>query len=150
ASRVIDAKVEAKLGQGDIKGSGKLTLSGATAASAEFSVSLGKVSPIGAIEPQISADISGQLAYGDHWTGKVSVRRGAIKIPSTERDAILDTGAPSDMLFVDAPPPIVKGGHRAAPSHPWLVATVDVGPIQVDADNVRDVANGHMLVDGQL
>ncbi len=150
ANRTIDAKLTARLGQGDITGSGKLVMAGARPSSAEFSLTLAKVSPVGAIEPLISAEVSGQLAYADRWTGKVDIRHGTISIPATSRNAILDAGAPSDMLFVDAPPPIAKPVHRTGPSHPWLVATVDIGATQIDADNLQDFGSGHVVIDGQM
>src|SRR5262249_54252394 len=108
ANRQISANLTAKLGPGDITGTAKVAMHGATPTKLEFRLGLRKVSPVGAMEPVISADVAGEVASAGHWTGKVSVKHGAISIPSTERDEILDAGAPSDMLFVDAAPPIAK------------------------------------------
>src|SRR5262249_22375518 len=36
------------------------------------------------------------------------------------------------------------------PSHPWLVATVEIAPTQIEVENFRDAVSGRVDLDGQL
>ncbi len=150
SGHTIDAKLAGKLGAGELEASATVALDGAEPSKVDATAKLTKVSPIAAIEPVISGDITGHFERGPkQWTGDISIHHGAIAIPSQSRDALLPTDAPADMTFAGAPPPIQKV-KRPAPADPWLVAAVKLGATSIDADNVRDVASGHVVVTGKL
>jgi hypothetical protein len=155
ARHVVSAKASAKLGAGDIKATASVALAGATPSTADFDLTLRKVASIAAVEPVVTADVHGHFARaiatnGPAWTGDVTISHGLITIPSTERAPLFATGAPSDMTFADAPPPIAKPPPRVAPGNPWLVTHIKLGPTEIDAENLRDVGNGHIVLVGKL
>jgi hypothetical protein len=85
------------------------------------------------------------------WTGDVSIQHGLVTVPDTEKRArLLATAAPADLIFADAPPPVKKPPPRKAVSNPWLITHVTLGPTEIDAVNLQDVANGHVVLAGKL
>jgi autotransporter translocation and assembly factor TamB len=123
------------LGDGDVKGKGTVVLDGTLPRSAEATLALHHISPIGGYEPVIDADLSARIARdGRHWKGHVDVRNGHIAVSTNKADALFETAAPDDMTFVHelaqpkntAPPP--------PPSDPILTLDIDLGPTIVEAD----------------
>jgi hypothetical protein len=150
ANHTIDAKVAGKLGAGELEATAKVALDGAEPSKVDASAKLKKISPIAAIEPVITGDLAGHFERGaQRWSGSITIDHGAIAIPSQSSDALLPTDTPTDMIFADAPPPIQKV-KRPVPADPWLVASVRLGETSIDAENVRDVASGHLVVTGKL
>ena len=158
ARRVVSAKLAAKLGNGDITGSASLALAAAKPTTADFDLDLRKIGAIAALEPVITANVHGHFTYGAGagadaarmWIGDVAIDHGLVTIPSTERSPLLPTGAPADLLFADAPPPITKQAPRKGPAHPYMVTHVKLGATEIDAENLRDVANGHVVIAGNV
>ena len=150
ASHAVAATFHSKLGGGDVSGTAKLALAGATPSTAELDLVVAKIVSTAAVQPTISATIH---ATGRHtaagWIADVAVNHGHVTIPSTQRTPLLAAGPPADIQFVDGPPPAAKP-HHVEIARPWLTANVAIGPTQVDAENIRDVVSGHVTVGGSL
>ncbi len=145
ALRIV--KADGLLGAGDAHLTGTVGLTGSSPATADLTLKLRKVSPIGSFQPVIDGVIGAKLARTDgQWTGDVTVTQATVNIPTTSTgDKLLPMGEPSDMEFVDAPPPPPTSIHLDAPEHPWLVLNVDVAPTEVIADEIRAVVKAKDL-----
>lgn len=137
-------------GGGNISGSIKSDVVGGTPVNAVLDMKLKKVSPIGAMQPQIDADITGSWANaGDHWAGSMRVRNGKIYIPPETGSDLLITGAPSDMIFIDKQVKTRTG--RRPPTKTWITTKIAIGNTDIDVEDtdfrVRVVARGNLTVD---
>lgn len=143
--RIVNA--DGLLGAGDVHLTGMVGLTGSSPTTADLTLKLHKVSPIGSIQPVIDGVMGAKLARKDgQWTGEVTVTQATVNIPTTSTGTkLLPMGEPSDMEFVDAPPPPPTSIHLDAPEHPWLVVNVDVAPTEVIADEIRAVVKAKDL-----
>lgn len=146
------AKFDGRLGAGGGNINGTITsdFAGGTPMNAVLDMKLKKVSPIGAMQPQIDADITGSWANeGEKWSGSMRVRNGKIYIPPETGSDLLLTGAPSDMIFVDKQTKTRKG--RKPPTKTWLTTKIAIGNTDIDVEDadfrVRVVARGNLTVD---
>lgn len=144
----IHATLDGKIGRGTIKGKAVARLTGSMPTAAELTLALRQVSPIGEIQPVIDADITGYLVRTKtKWTGKLAVKNGNIYVPPEAGNELLITGTPSDLVFIDAQPIIVKP-KRHQPTAPWLVAQVDIEPTKLLVDDTDFRFDG--VASGQL
>jgi len=127
----IDGKISGKLGSGEIGGAVSVQLAGSTPQKADVELDLKKISLIRAHQPVIDAHVEAHMKHGDHWTGDIEVAHAHVVIPNSGGHKLLESSAPSDMLFVDAPPKI-EPWQREAPSHPYLVANIKILPTTLD------------------
>ena len=143
----IDGKISGKLGSGEIGGAVSVQLAGSTPQKADVELELKKISLIRAHQPVIDAHVEAHMKYSDRWTGDVEIAHGHVLIPPATGHTLLESSAPSDMLFVDAPPKI-EPWQRAAPSHPYLVANIKILPLALDVEDeqyqVSGRASGHL------
>ncbi len=144
----VRATLDGKIGRGTVKGKAVMRLTGSMPTAAELTIALRKVSPIGELQPQIDADISGWFARTKtKWAGKLTIANGNIYVPPEGGNELLGTGAPGDIVFIDAQPILIKP-KRKPPTAPWLIADVDINPtkILVDQSDFRfeGVASGQL------
>jgi hypothetical protein len=152
ADHAITARVAGKLGKGEVRGNATITLVGSTPSRADITVAFKQVSLIRAHQPIIDATATAKLAHAtDRWTGTITIANGKVVVPAVGGVSLLDVGAPSDLVFVDAPPlAVVSLLQKPAPKHPWLVAEVDLQRTTVDVledeYQVRGAVSGHLTL----
>jgi hypothetical protein len=135
----VHATIAGKLGRGKVDGKVVMRMTGSMPTSAEVTLALRKISPIGEIQPVIDADISGWFAQTKtKWAGKLTVKHGNIYVPPETGNELLGVGAPGDIVFIDAAPVLARP-KRKPPTAPWLVADIDLEPMKilVDDENFR-------------
>jgi hypothetical protein len=149
--QTITADFDGRLGAGggSIKGTLGAELVGGMPMRAALDAQVRKVQPIGALQPQLDADVTGTFVNeGPRWTGKVVVARAKVVVPQESGNELLGEGAPSDMIFVDSSTVPRKPRHQA--EKPWLVTRIEIQPTDVIVDDsdvrVRLVARGKLDV----
>ena len=104
----VHAVVGGKLGEGTVDADATLALAGATPKAVRATVTLKKVSPLGAIRPKVDAQIkTDDIAYdpaAHKWTGTVAVTNADASVSLKFADDLFAVGQPDDMVFVDAAP----------------------------------------------
>ncbi|HUJ61093.1 MAG TPA: translocation/assembly module TamB domain-containing protein, partial [Kofleriaceae bacterium] len=135
-----------KLGAGTATLDGSIALDGASLTGGKAKLVLRKVSPIGAVQPTIDADVSATLARkGTQWTADLVVDRGKIVIPNSSGEKLKPIGAPAD-LIVDGERPTGHTSPSAPPPEPVIVAHVTLHPTQVQSEEVRTVIAGKLAI----
>ncbi|HEY1549030.1 MAG TPA: translocation/assembly module TamB domain-containing protein, partial [Kofleriaceae bacterium] len=125
ANHEVDAKIEAKLGRGDLNGKVKITLVGSTPSKATANLTLHQISLVRALQPTIDAELEADFTHDTSWHGDLSVHKGHVMIATTGGVALLASDSPSDMQFTDqAPTKLLPLLQRPPPAKPWLVADV--------------------------
>jgi len=105
ANRKITAKLDGKLAGGTVHLDGDLRLAGIVPDHVDATAQLRKISPIGAIEPVIDADVHAALTRsGSKWTGPIDIRHGNVFVPESRGKNLLAVGQPSDLAV---PPSVV-------------------------------------------
>ena len=142
----MKVEVDGRLGGGTVKLSSTFQLDGAMPTTGDATVTLRKVSPIGNVEPVISADVTAKFTRkGDQWTADVDVRKGDIVVPEGNGEALDPVGAPSDMVFLSGER--MKGGRaEEAPSNPSIIANITLHSTNVKAEELRSVIHGKVTV----
>lgn len=97
------------------------------------------MSPIAALRPVISAELTAQLhRTAGQLRGTLTVADGAsIALPAQSGTRLLDPAVPTDLVLPGAP--VAPPRDPRAPAHPWLVLDVRTGPIRLEA---RELAEG--------
>jgi translocation-and-assembly-module (TAM) inner membrane subunit TamB-like protein len=130
---VIRGRLHGRLGRGtiDVDASAPVDLADATA-----HVTLRGVSPIAALRPVISAELTASLhRTADQLRGSVTVADGAsIALPSRDGTPLLDPTVPPDLVLTSAQ--LARLRDPRAPAHPWLVLDVRTPPIRFDAPDL--------------
>ncbi|MDB4953022.1 MAG: hypothetical protein JWO36_591 [Myxococcales bacterium] len=136
ANHQVVATVSGLLGEGDVKGKGTVNLEGGAPRTADATLALHHVSPIGGYEPVIDADVTVHVVRdGRHWKGQLGVRNGHVAVSMTKAQALFDTSAPDDMVFIDAPQlDHQKKAPPPPPTDPVLTLDLDLAPTLVEAD----------------
>ncbi len=125
ANHEVKAKVDAKLGRGDLNGTATITLVGSTPSKATANLTLHKISLVRALQPTIDAELDANFTHDTAWHGDLSVRKGHVEIATTGGVALLASDAPSDIQFTDqAPSKLLPLLQRPPPAKPWLIADV--------------------------
>ncbi|HEX3476571.1 MAG TPA: translocation/assembly module TamB domain-containing protein [Kofleriaceae bacterium] len=129
----IHADLHGRLGRGtiDVGADAPVDLAHATA-----HVTLRGVSPIAALRPVISAELTADLhRAADQLRGSVTVADGAsIALPSRAGTPLLDPAVPPDLVLAGAP--VARPRDPRAPAHPWLVVEVHAPPIRFEAHDL--------------
>jgi len=133
---LIRGSLHGRLGRGtiDVDASAPGDLVDATAR-----VTLRGVSPIAALRPVISAELTAHLyRTADQLHGSVDVAEGAsIALPSRDGTPLLDPTVPPDLVLAGAQ--LAQPRDPRAPAHPWLVLDVRTPPIRFDAPELSQV-----------
>jgi hypothetical protein len=133
--KVTITKVDGKLGKGTVHATGSLELEGAEPRKLHIDGLLTDISLIRAMQPTINATLAVDLTNnGAQFTGDIVVSRAKVSIVSSGGASLLEAGSPSDMVFVDEGASIsdLKLGARQPPTKPWLLATVDIKPTELE------------------
>jgi hypothetical protein len=140
-----------KLGHGDLKLDGTIELAGTNLSGGQAVLTLHKVSPIGAVEPEINAVITTKMSrQNEVWTADVVIDKGFVKIGKSG-EALKPVGMPSDMRLggpKKQAPALSKDGPNAPPppAKPALIAKVTLKPVKVEASEFRTTVNGTLDV----
>ncbi len=138
-----------KLGGGDVKVAGSIALDGVALSGGQATITLHKVTPIGAVEPQIDAAITAKLARkGTTWTADVVIDHGFVKLTKTSGKQLKPVGAPADLVIGKGPAARrdKAPGAQSPPTKPALVATVTLHPLEVESDEFRTTVSGKLAV----
>jgi autotransporter translocation and assembly factor TamB len=145
ADREIKLAVDGKLGAGSIAVTGSVALDGAAPSSGKASITLRKVSPIGAIEPRISADITATLSHDrDQWHADLVVDRGNVVVPDDRGEELKPLGAPPDMTFAEGERITRRPMARKAPANPIFLLTIALRSTRVESKEFRGLLNGRL------
>ena len=145
-------KVDAtgRLGGGDLKLVSTFQLDGsAMPTSGDVALTLRKISPIGTIEPDISADVTAKLSHrGDQWLADVFVRNGVVDLPKGKGEKLDPIGAPKDMVFTTADGKVIRKEKKTSgpPRHASLVANITLYSTHVIAEDMRTLIKGKVTV----
>ena len=105
------------------------------------------VAPIGEIEPVIDGTASIKLSRsGREWTGDIHVTNASVFVPPSTGEDLLDADAPDDVYFIENPPP--ENRAPSVPSRPWLIARVEVDPIQIIVEDEDYRVNAEVISQG--
>jgi hypothetical protein len=143
-NRIAQLTLDGRLGGGTVKATGSTSLDGG---SGEIALTLRKVSPIGAVEPDIDADITIKLKrQAMTWIADIDVRNGKMVVPKTRQEPLAPAGAPPDMVFITGEKITRRPLDKAPPAQPTLIANIKIGPTRVESEEVRGVIRGSLQV----
>jgi hypothetical protein len=152
ADHEITLGVDGKLGTGSIAITGSVALDGASPNGGKAKITLREVSPIGVVEPRISAEITAALSHDrDQWHADLVVDQGSVVIPDDRGEPLKPPGAPPDMTFASGERLTRLPMARQAPEHPIFVVTIDLRSMRVKSEEFRGVIRGkvELRADGQ-
>jgi len=141
-------KLDAKLGKGEIHGNGHLDLVGSQPTKMHADITVSDVSLVRAFQPTIGATVAIDLAsQGAQWSGTIDVSKSHVDILTSGGAKLLDSDLPGDIVFVDDEGhDRIKLAARPPPTKPWLLATVNIHPVQLqiiqEQFQVRGAASG--------
>jgi TamB, inner membrane protein subunit of TAM complex len=142
-----------KLGRGTLDANAQIALVNFAPTGGQAKILLKHVSPIGAVQPLVDAQIDAKLAKkGEGWQADIDISHGFIKLDTTSGEKLKPVGGPSDLAFgAKPPPPKPKPGQTAKPQSSMFVANVKIEPIPVESDQVRTTVRGdlHAVADLQ-
>lgn len=139
--------VDGRLGGGTVKLASTFALDGALPVSGDATLALRKVSPIGNVEPVISADVTAKLVRkGEQWTADVDVREGDVVVPENSGEALDPVGAPTDMVFVTGERITGRPLTQEPPRHPSIIANITLHATNVKAEELRAVIHGKVTI----
>ncbi len=145
ADHQVTLGIDGRLGKGSVVVKGSIALDGAAPNGGKASITLRKVSPIGVVEPEITADVSATLSRnGDQWLADLVVNKGSIVVPDSRGEKLKPVGAPSDMTFASGASLTDRPREDRPPSNPILVAKVMLRPIRVESEEFRGDIRGQV------
>ena len=139
----VTVTADGKLGGGTAELKGKVVLAGALPHTVDASLKLRGVSPLGKYQPVVDADLDSIKLTRDLttgvWSGTMHAENGKAEMSLAKADELFGVGAPSDMIFVDAPQKTTatKDIHIAPPDAPWLDVKIRIEPAAVRAYDPR-------------
>ncbi len=150
ADHQVVATIDGKLGKGDVKGKATAVLVGSTPSKVNLDLSLRQISLIQAHQPVIDAAVTGKLAFqSSQWTGDLVIDQAHVSVPSAGGAKLLESSAPSDMVFVDvAPATRLSLLQRPPPDRPWLIVGIELKPTTVDVS--QDEFQVHGGISGKV
>lgn len=145
AEHEIRIAVDGKLGAGTAAMTGTIALDGAAPNGGKARLILRKVSPIGSIEPQITADVDATLSR-DHnqWKAQLVVDRGEVVVPSDRGEKLKPVGAPTDMVFADGKKLTRRPMDQQEPTNPIFLVTIDLRSTRVQSEEFRGLIHGKL------
>jgi autotransporter translocation and assembly factor TamB len=152
ADHEIRIAADGKLGAGRASLTGTIALDGAAPNGGKARLTLRKVSPIGSVEPQITADVNATLAR-DHnqWKADLVVDHGDVVVPSDRGERLKPIGAPPDMVFADGRHMTRQPADQHEPTNPIFVVKIDLRSTRVESEEFRGLVHGQleMRADGE-
>ncbi|HEX7843660.1 MAG TPA: translocation/assembly module TamB domain-containing protein, partial [Kofleriaceae bacterium] len=145
ADREVRFRADGKLGGGSATLDGTVALDGAVPSGGTAKIALRNVSPIGSIEPQITADITGTLSRDrSRWIADMVVDHGKVSVPKDRGEKLKPVGAPSDMRFASGPRVPGRPVARPAPANPIFVVRIYIQPTRVESEEFRGDIKGRI------
>ena len=149
---VVKVNANGKLGDnGTVKLTAEAPLVDGAPTGGKATLTLRKVSPIGAIEPVIDSDITGTLTRTDDtWRADVHATHTLVKIPDAKSQALDPVGPPTDMVYDVKQRPAQQAKadpkQKAPPPHPLFVANIELGDVIVESTDARGLVRGKLDV----
>jgi translocation-and-assembly-module (TAM) inner membrane subunit TamB-like protein len=145
ADHEIQLLVDGKLGRGHIAVTGSVALDGASPNGGKAKITLREVSPIGAIEPRISAEIAATLSHDrNQWHADLVVDQGSVVIPDDRGEPLKPPGAPPDMTFATGERLTRLPLARQAPANPIFLVKIDLRSTRVKSEEFRGLVRGKL------
>jgi TamB, inner membrane protein subunit of TAM complex len=148
--RDLRLALDGKLGDGTVKASGTIALVGAAPTGGDLKVTLRNVSPIGAVEPRITADVTAKLSKGrDRWIADVVVDNGSIVVPAGRGEELKPVGPPPDMVFLSGKNTLSAGTRQRAdepPEQPVIEARIKLNPTYIKSEELRGIIKGQLTL----
>lgn len=143
----IRVAVDGKLGAGSATLSGTIALDGAAPNGGKAKITLRKVSPIGAVEPEISADVDATLTRDrNQWKAQLVVDNGRVIVPKDRGEKLKPVGPPDDMVFANGRRPGGSSVAQREPTNPIFLVNVDLRSTRVESEEFRGLIKGHLEV----
>jgi autotransporter translocation and assembly factor TamB len=141
--REIKVTVDGKLGSGSVKLDGAIALDGAAPSGGKAVLTLREVSPIGSIEPKITADVNATLKHeNNQWKADLVVDNAFVLVPNDRGEKLKPPGPPSDMRFANGKRITTRPLERAEPTSPIFVVAIHLHSTQVESDEIRGLIKG--------
>ena len=146
ADHEIRIAVDGKLGGGSATMTGSIALDGAAPNGGQAKLKLNKVSPIGSVEPQITADVTARLSRDrDQWRAELVVDNGYVVVPKSRGEKLKPVGAPSDMMFANGQVITRRpSADHHEPTNPIFLVTLDMRSTHVESEEFRGLIKGRL------
>jgi hypothetical protein len=152
ADHEIRIAADGKLGAGSASLTGTIALDGAAPNGGKARLTLRKVSPIGSVEPQITADVNATLSRDrNQWKAELVVDHADVVVPSDRGEKLKPVGAPPDMVFADGRRLTRRPMAQQEPTSPIFVVKIDLRSTRVESSEFRGLIHGQleMRADGE-
>jgi hypothetical protein len=152
ADHEIRIAASGKLGAGTASLTGTIALDGAAPNGGKARLTLRKVSPIGSVEPQITADVNATLSRDrNQWKADLVVDHADVFVPSDRGEKLKPVGAPPDMVFADGRRLTRRPMAQQEPTSPIFVVKIDLRSTRVESKEFRGLIHGRleMRADGE-
>jgi TamB, inner membrane protein subunit of TAM complex len=149
----VKVDLDGRIGGGTIKANATLAMNGALPTGGDGKIYLRKVSPIGVVEPDVSADITAKLSRRpDAWVADLVVDKATIKVPDGRGEPLDPVGMPPDMVYmVDAKKYLagkkVVFGEEDEPVAPSFIVNIDIKPTYVESTEMRGYIKGKLTIE---
>ena len=147
ADHQIRLAVDGKLGKGTIVMTGAIALDGAAPNGGNAKITLRKISPIGSVEPEISADITASLTRAENqWKAKLVVDNGFVQVSTDRGEALKPVGAPTDMVFANGKKVTPRPMDKEAPTNPIFVVDIALHSTRIESEEFRGLVKGNLEI----
>ena len=104
-----------------------------TATDTTLKVQLVELTPIGYLQPKITANVRGTVhRKGLFWSGELEVTQGLVFIPETRGNDLLEDYTPSDLIFVGEEEVDVESTRLRPPAKPFLVLDMNIRTTRIE------------------
>ncbi len=145
ADRQIRFALDGRMGQGTVVASGAIALDGAAPNGGNAKITLRKVSPIGSVEPEITADITASLSRTENqWKANLVVDRGLVVVSTDRGEALKPVGAPTDMVFANGARVTRRPMDKEVPTNPIFLVAITLNPTRIESEEFRGLLRGKL------
>jgi hypothetical protein len=145
ADHEIRLAVDGKLGAGSASLTGTIALDGAAPNGGKARLVLRKVSPIGSVEPQLTADVDATLSRDrNQWKAELVVDHADVAVPSDRGEKLKPVGAPPDMVFADGRRITRRPMAQQEPTSPIFLVKIDLRSTRVESEEFRGLIRGQL------
>ena len=150
AEHDVQLVANGKLGRGTAGVRGSIALDRFAPSGGQATIQLTHVSPIGAVQPLVDAQLAVKLARkGDQWIADVTVDHGFVKLEKGG-EKLKPVGAPPDLAFGAKPAPGATRPGGPPPKRALFVVNLTLKPTPVESDQVRTNVKGTLHVTADL
>ncbi|HSR96303.1 MAG TPA: translocation/assembly module TamB domain-containing protein [Kofleriaceae bacterium] len=145
ADHQVTIGVDGRLGKGSVVVKGSIALDGAAPNGGKATMTLRKISPIGVVEPEITADVTANLSRdGNQWVADLVVDRGFVVVPDSRGEKLKPVGPPDDMTFASGASMTNRAKTDHAPTNPIVVAKIKLNRTRVESEEFRGDLRGQV------